>query len=138
MLSWLNEHQTLLWLIAGASLVIFIGTLILIPAIVVRIPPDYFAHEKRPPSRWAEHAAPVRLVMLIVKNVLGAILIVAGTVMLGLPGQGLLTMFVGFLLIDFPGKYRFERWLVSRRSVLRLINWLRHRAGRDPLIAGSR
>jgi hypothetical protein len=136
MLNWLSEYQTLLWLLAAASLVIFLANLVAIPAIVVRIRPDYFAHEHRPPSRWAKRSAPVRAVMLIAKNVLGLVLIIAGMVMLGLPGQGLLTMLVGFLLIDFPGKYRFERWLVSRGPICRPINWLRRRAGREPLLTG--
>jgi len=137
MLNWLDQHQTILWLVAGGSIVIFIGTLLLIPAIVVRIRPDYFAHETRPRSRWADHAVPIRLFFLIMKNIVGTILILAGMVMLALPGQGLLAMLVGFLLIDFPGKYRFECWLISRRSISRPINWLRRRAGRDPLIFGS-
>jgi hypothetical protein len=123
-------------LIGAASLVIFLATLFTLPAIIVRIRPDYFAHEKRPPSRWVNCSAPVRAVILAAKNTLGIVLIVAGLVMLGLPGQGLLTMLVGFLLIDFPGKYRVERWLVSRSSVSRPINWLRRRAGREPLIVG--
>jgi hypothetical protein len=36
-------------------------------------------------------------------------------------------------LIDFPGKFRFERWLVAREPVRQSINWLRNRAGRPPL-----
>jgi hypothetical protein len=137
MLNWLSEHQTILWLIAAASLVIFLATLFTLPAIIVRIRPDYFAHEKRPPSRWVHCSAPVRAAILVAKNALGLVLIVAGMVMLGLPGQGLLTMLVGFLLIDFPGKYRLERWLIARRPVSRPINWLRRRAGRAPLTIGS-
>jgi hypothetical protein len=57
----------------------------------------------------------------------------AGVAMLVLPGQGLLTLLMGFLLVDFPGKYRLERWLFARPIVRRPINWLRHRAGRVPL-----
>ena len=57
----------------------------------------------------------------------------AGIAMLVLPGQGLLTLLVGFLLIDFPGKYRFEKWLVARRWVLQPINWLRLRRHQMPL-----
>jgi hypothetical protein len=37
------------------------------------------------------------------------------------------------MLLDFPGKYRLERWLATRRAVWRSINWLRRRAGREPL-----
>ena len=134
MWNWIGEHQMIFWLIGAASLAIFLITLFTLPAIIVRIRPDYFAHEKRPPSRWVNCSAPVRGVILVAKNVLGFVLIAMGMVMLGLPGQGTLTMLVGFLLIDFPGKYRVECWLVRRRSVARPINWLRHRAGREPMV----
>jgi hypothetical protein len=56
-----------------------------------------------------------------------------GVAMLVLPGQGVLTIITGLLLLDFPGKYRFERWLVRRGPVLRGVNWLRDRAGRQAL-----
>jgi hypothetical protein len=69
----------------------------------------------------------------VLKNALGIVLVVAGLVMLIVPGQGLLTIAVGLMLIDFPGKYRLERWLATRRPVWRSINWLRKRAGRAPL-----
>ena len=52
--------------------------------------------------------------------------------MLVTPGQGVLTIVVGMLLFDFPGKFRLERWLVTRPTVWRSINWLRERAGREP------
>jgi hypothetical protein len=68
-----------------------------------------------------------------VKNVLGLLLIIAGLVMLLVPGQGLLTVVVGLVLTDFPGKFRLQRWIVSRKSVWRSIQWLRKRAGKEPL-----
>ena len=71
--------------------------------------------------------------LLITKNLLGIVLLIAGLAMLLVPGQGLLTIVVGMLLIDFPGKFRVERWLVTRRQVWRSINWLRKRAGRPVL-----
>ena len=68
-----------------------------------------------------------------VKNVGGWLFILAGTVMLVLPGQGIITMVVGVMLIDFPGKFRLERWLAARRPLMRALNWMRRRAGRPPL-----
>jgi len=69
------------------------------------------------------------------KNLLGVLLVIAGLAMLVMPGQGLLTIVAGVLLIDFPGKYCLERWLVTRKTVWRSINWLRKRAGRKPLLS---
>ena len=74
--------------------------------------------------------------MVIGKNVLGAIFVVAGLIMLVLPGQGIFTILIGIMLLDFPGKYRLERWIVARRPVLQSINWLRQRAGRAALVLG--
>ena len=51
--------------------------------------------------------------------------------------QGLLTILIGIMLTDFPGKYKLERWLVRKRPVLTSINWLRQRAGKSPLATGS-
>jgi hypothetical protein len=61
------------------------------------------------------------------------VLVVAGLVMLVVPGQGLLTIVVGLMLLDFPGKYRLERWLATRPKVWQSINWLRRRAGYEEL-----
>ncbi len=51
--------------------------------------------------------------------------------MLVTPGQGLLTLLIGLLLLNFPGKYRLERWLVRRPGVLRTLNWVRRRRGQE-------
>jgi hypothetical protein len=72
-------------------------------------------------------------VVIVAKNLLGILLALAGLVMLVVPGQGLLTLVAGLMLVDFPGKYRLERWLATRPPVWRSINWLRRRAGREPL-----
>ncbi len=69
------------------------------------------------------------------KNLLGGVLVVLGLVMLLTPGQGLLTLLIGLMLMNFPGKYRLERWLVTRPGVLRALNWLRARQGHQPLEA---
>jgi hypothetical protein len=39
-------------------------------------------------------------------------------------------------LLDFPGKRRLERKIVSQPAVLRGINKLRHRFGQPPLTIG--
>jgi hypothetical protein len=60
-------------------------------------------------------------------NAAGSLFIVAGIAMLVLPGQGVITIVVGLLLIDFPGKFRLERWLARRRPLMRGITWIRSR-----------
>ena len=118
---------------AAASVVAFIATLLIAPALVARIPADYFTHKVRPPARSENQHPVIRIALRIGKNVLGWVFILAGIAMLALPGQGLLTIFAGVLLVDCPGKYRFEKWLVAKKPVRRPINWLRKRSGRPPL-----
>ncbi len=134
MVQWIQNHQVgLLWLTA-ISIVTFIGSLIMVPFLVVRIPADYFARREGHGKSWANHHPVVRGMLLTAKNLLGYVLVAAGIAMLVLPGQGMLTILVGILLVDFPGKYRLERWVVARGPVLQSINWLRRRAGRPPLL----
>jgi hypothetical protein len=131
----LKEHQELLYWMAGVSLVLFAGTLALVPWMVVRIPADYFAGRKRDERRSLRHRSfPLWLALMIVKNLVGAVFVVAGIVMLALPGQGVLTMLFGLALMNYPGKYRLERWILSRGPALRLVNRLRRRRGRPALI----
>lgn len=95
---------------------------------------DYFSrsHERRPLLAAGYHPL-LAATLRIVRNIIALILIVLGLFMLVLPGQGLLTLFVGLVVADFPGKHRLVNWLVSRPSICRPINWLRRKAGKEPL-----
>jgi len=37
------------------------------------------------------------------------------------------------MLLEFPGKRRLELTLIRQPLVLKAVQWLRHRAGREPL-----
>lgn len=114
------------------SIVGFVGSLIAIPFILVRLPAQYF--DERHPRPWMENHHPIlRMTGLIVKNVVGLVFLLAGFAMLFLPGQGILTMLIGISLMDFPGKRRLERKLVGRPTVLKTINMMRAKFDRPPL-----
>ncbi len=134
MLEWIQTHAAATWWLAGLSALAFVATLIIVPIIVVRIPADYFEHSSRHRAPWADRHVVVRVLLLVAKNVLGGLLVVVGIAMLVFPGQGLLTIAIGLMFIDFPGKYHVERWIVARKPVLQAINWLRRRAGYTPLV----
>ncbi|MDO9516370.1 MAG: PGPGW domain-containing protein, partial [Syntrophales bacterium] len=70
---------------------------------------------------------------LIVKNLAGVVFVVAGIVMLFMPGQGILTILIGVMLMNFPGKRLLELRTISQPSVLGAINWVRARSQRPPL-----
>ena len=131
--TWVQTHSTLAWWLGGISALTFVLTLIAIPFLVARIPADYFAHAHRERTLWADRHPVVRMTLLIAKNLIGVALVIAGIAMLVLPGQGLLTILIGLLLINFPGKYHLEKWLVTRTPVLKAANWLRMRSGHPPI-----
>ena len=134
MLDWLQIDETLLAWLAAASTLAFVGSLLAIPWLVVRIPPDYFARGRHRPPPWADRHPLVRLLLHVGKNALGALFVLAGVAMLVLPGQGILTIVVGILLLDFPGKRELERRILARPTILHSINWLRQRKGVAPLV----
>lgn len=134
MYEFMQTNANTLWFLAISSLITFFISLSVVPYLLIRIPSDYFSHRKRQRSLVSNHNPVLRIVFIIGKNVIGYVFIVLGIAMLFLPGQGLLTVLLGIILIDFPGKYKFERWLVLRKHVLRSINWLRQRSNREPLL----
>jgi len=132
-IAFFSEHAALLALIGIGSLLLFIGTLLAMPLLIVSIPRDYFLYEKAIPFGFYKRHPAIRLLMLVLKNGAGIVLLVAGFVMLFIPGQGLLTMFIGLMLMNFPGKRRLELRLVRTSRIRNGINWIRRRAGRELL-----
>jgi len=114
--------------------ILSVGTLLAIafaaPWVIDRLPADYFSASHRHVLHRPEGAAGWMLVGL--KNAAGAVLLALGLVMLVTPGQGLLTILVGLLLLNFPGKYHLEQALVRRDPVFDALNWLRARRGLPP------
>jgi hypothetical protein len=131
---WVSGHQQLLVWAGIISLTVFILSLISLPWLVAQIPEDYFLPKKRQPTQWKQLHSVIRLLALIGKNLVGCGLIVAGMLMLFLPGQGILTLVMGLLLVDYPGKFRLERKLVKIPAVLNSLNWLRRKAKKPPLV----
>lgn len=103
--------------------------------LMAQLPADYFINDQR---RREHHyldrfPAAVRPLLHLLRNLVGWVLVLIGLALLLLPGQGLLTILAGLVLMDFPGKYACERWLVRRPQVRDAINWLRRRRGAPPL-----
>lgn len=134
MIDWMQEHEVLLWWLGALSVVTFLSTLIVVPWLVVRIPADYFTHTRRERMALVVQNPLLRIFLKIGKNLLGVIFVLAGLIMLVLPGQGLLTILLGMMVMDFPGKERLLHWIVTRPSVFHSMNWMRQKAGKEPLV----
>jgi hypothetical protein len=116
-------------------LITFTGSLGLVSLILVKLPADYFcSHYDR--QLWSGRAPALRIAAAIGKNVLGVLLIVLGIIMAlpGVPGQGLLTILLGVMLVDFPGKDRLEQKLLQRPAIRNSIDKLRAKFGKPPLL----
>ena len=118
--------------LTAASVIGFIGSLVIIPLILIRLPTDYF--DTRFPRHWMrDHHPFLRVIGLIIKNAVGFVFIIVGFIMLFLPGQGLLTMLIGISLIDFPRKRELEAKIIGYSKILNIINNLRYKFGKPPL-----
>jgi len=132
-LDWLITPQAIT-AVTLVSVVLFVASVVALPWFVARLPRDYFMHH--------DHEEPISVIgnpgwrraARVAKNLLGALLLFAGLAMLVLPGQGLLTIIVSLVLLEFPGKRALERKLVSRPQVLRALNAIRRKAGVEPLV----
>lgn len=140
MIEWITHtFAALSWrdIILGVLLFIatFAGSIAIVSFLLVKLPATYFqdSHER---NFMVDRHRAVRWSGLVLKNVSGAVLVLLGVIMSipGVPGQGVLTILLGIMLLDLPGKRRWEQKLVSRPRVLRTINNLRDRFGKPPLV----
>jgi hypothetical protein len=98
-------------------------------------------------ASWALRRLPVDYLLLdagqaprggllqLLRNVVGAVLLLLGVAMLVLPGQGLLTIIAALSLMDFRGKRRLEQRLMLQPRVFAAINRYRLRSGHPRLLA---
>ncbi len=128
---WLR-YQREVWMLGIASAGMLVISAMLIPYLIVRLPADYYA-ERNHRRRVFQHKPMLRILFLAAKNTLGGLLLVAGILMLVLPGQGILTILAALALLDFPRKRALEMRILHTPAVLKSVNWLRRRSGREPL-----
>jgi hypothetical protein len=123
----------MLWLI-GTYLLVSALSLAVFVVLVVALPPSYFCDDRR---LWIDRHPLVRWLAILAKNLLGLFVIALGILLSlpGIPGQGLLTIAIGVMLLDFPGKQRWLKAIMGRQAVLGRINDLRRLCWRPPLEA---
>ena len=131
LLAWGQANQGLLLALGAGSVVMFVGTLVAVPVVICRLPCDIYVRRRAPRARPARFGP----VLALVRNLCGLAIVAAGILMLVLPGQGILTIVIGIMLVDFPGKHALERRLIGHPRVIDAMNALRERFGRPPLEA---
>jgi hypothetical protein len=117
---------------------IFVGSffinLAIVSFILVKLPADHFS-KRRKTKFWSGPRPWLHAAKVIGKNIGGVLLVALGVVLSlpGVPGQGLLTILLGVMLLDFPGRHRLEQKLLSKPSIVNTINRLRGRFEKPPL-----
>ncbi len=129
----------LTWRSVLIGVLIFVGSflvnLAIVTVILVKLPADHFS-KNRKTKFWSGPRPALHAAKVIGKNILGLILVALGVVLSlpGVPGQGLLTILLGIMLLDFPGRESLEQKLLSKPSIVNTINRLRGRFGKPPLV----
>ena len=134
MLDLLHNYKNEFIILAWISVSLLIISIAVIPWIVIKIPQNYFhEHYRVRAAKQSNHPIMAQFFTGL-KNVIGFLFVVLGVLMLVLPGQGILTILMGLFMMNFPGKYRLERKIVSAPKVLQSLNWIRAKANKPPLM----
>jgi len=121
--------------LTAASITMLVISLLFVCWAAGRIPADYFTHHRRHRISHQRNHPLVQAVIMVAKNIVGSLLLIAGFIMLFTPGPGLPCMLIGLIMMNYPGKYRLECWLIRRPLLMQSINLIREKRGQPPLQA---
>jgi len=127
-LTWSSIALGILLLIL--QVIISYGAIILV---MIKLPADYFSSSYAK-NQNTDNRFLIRWGGVILKNLIGVLLIIVGIVMVVTPGPGGLTILLGLIMMDIPGKRPLEAKLIQKPAVLSAINKLRSRYNKPPLI----
>ena len=102
MTSWLSVNQLFLTIVGFLSLFIFFASILSLPWLVSKIPEDYFLKETSRFIFWRNQFPYTWPFIIIIKNATGVLMLISGLVMLVTPGQGIITIFIGMIMLDYP------------------------------------
>ncbi|RKU22288.1 hypothetical protein C6500_04530 [Candidatus Poribacteria bacterium] len=125
---WLKAYGVML---IGVSVASFIVSILFCTLVIAYLPSDYFLPNRR--TSRIKHPV-LRIGLKCLKNLLAVVLVVVGIIQIPLPGQGVLTILIGIIISDMPGKRKLERRIISAPVVLATANGIRSRFKRPLLV----
>lgn len=134
MWDWLDAQKEYFAVLGVVSAVMFVGSALLVPWVVLRIPTDAL-NRPNPLDALGQRHPVLRVLVFLGRNLIGIPLLLAGVVMLVTPGQGILTILLALIVMEVPGKWKLEHQLLGRPGVLRVLNWIRRKGHRAPFDA---
>ena len=110
MWDWIAAQRDILGTLGVVSAVMFFGSALIRPWIALRLPVDALNRPNPLDSLGRRHPI-ARVLVFVVRNVIGVPILLAGIIMLVTPGQGILTILLALLASLVPAR------MVSRQSV---------------------
>lgn len=123
-----ETHADMLTVLSLSSIVMFVSSVLLVPYLILRAPADVFVRVRQDTGEGRRYG----FALFVLRNALGLLLLVAGVLMLVLPGQGLLTIACALCLMDLPFKRELLRSVVARPPVWKALAWIRTRGEKAP------
>jgi purine-cytosine permease-like protein len=124
----LITDEKIIIILTSVSIISLVLSIFITPYVIINIPEDYFISKRRVPKKGI-----VYLFTRIVKNLFGLFVGLIGLIMIFTPGQGLLFLLIGFIMLNFPGKYRLEKKLIKNKRIYIMINKIRKRHNQPPI-----
>ena len=118
-------------MLIGISVASCIVSILFCTLVIAYLPSDYFLPNRR--TSRIRHPV-LRIGLKCLKNLLAVILVMVGIIQIPLPGQGILTILIGIIISDMPGKRKLERRIISAPVVLAAANGIRSRFKRPLLV----
>lgn len=123
---WLKAYGAML---VGVSIASFVVSILFCTLVIAYLPSNYFL-PNRQESRIRQPV--LRIGLKFLKNLFAVVLVIVGAIQIPLPGQGLLTMLIGIIISDIPGKRKLERRIIRSPVILTTANGIRSRFKRLP------
>ena len=114
-----------------AAVATFVGSLAAAGVALLFLPTDFFVRHSEPQLTRPQSVG--GWAWRIGHNIAGVVILIAGIVMIFTPGQGLLSILLGLILIDFPGKHAVVRRILRNGKVVAAANRWRAKFGKPAL-----
>lgn len=128
--TWIDSHKSVLVYTGLFSFIMLVLAAVSVPFIINMLSEDYFLKKKRRSSLKTVSEYLIFFSTAVLRNSIGLFLLISGFLMLFIPGQGLLTIFISLLFIDFPGKWKLQKKIVRNYKIHYVLNWIRRKGGK--------
>lgn len=130
----LLKNDIFIFYTAVFSVLFFLVGITLIPYLILKIPYDYFNYSSKKAYFSNKREIAVYYLKMILRNIAAFLLFLIGVILLFIPGQGLLTIFLSLLLADIPGKYKIEKYMIKKEKIYNMLNGFRQKHGVKPFV----